>query len=228
MIRKWEFHSHFLFYHQESNPLFKKVIFYLMNFLETALLNIGLSWTASKILPYVISLFAGFLIFLFIRKQLKKWRFNRLIAAILVMLPFLTYFFVYPIYEGDFSNFSEQSKTIEALKDRQNQLLVVAIPGCHYCFESIERLKIIKSRNPEIMITFLVCTQNETDLKDYRREANNSFEIEKIDPNAEMARFVKNKFPTFVVLLENGKSRIWNNSGFGVPAIDEIEDFLRI
>jgi hypothetical protein len=196
-----------------------------MNYFETILLNSGLSWFISKLLPYILSLALGLVLFLLAKKFLKNKKWKSFILIPLLFIPFLVYFIQYPIYEGDFSNNSKTVNTAIELGN-ENELIVVAIPNCPFCFESIAKLKRVKQRIPEAQIQFLVCTENENDLQTYKIESQGLFEIKKISNYEDLAIMVDNKFPSFILLKENQQVQIWNNSAFGVSAIDEVEGFI--
>ena len=196
-----------------------------MNSFETLLLDLGLSWFMAKLAPYIISILLGFILFFSLKKIYSGKRYKWFIYVPLLFAPFALYFILYPIYEGDFSNNSKTVNTAIELGN-ENELIVVAIPNCPFCFESIAKLKRVKQRIPEAQIQFLVCTENENDLQTYKIESQGLFEIKKISNYQDLAILVDNKFPSFILLKENQQVQIWNNSAFGVSAIDEAEGFI--
>lgn len=197
-----------------------------MNFFETLLLELGFSWFLAKIVPYLLSILLGFILFFALNKSLRGKKSKWLVRVPMLFAPFIFYFVFYPIYEGDFSN---SSKTVVTSMEFGNvkKLTVVAIPNCPYCFESIDKLKLICLRNPSAKIQFLVCTENENDLVRYKQQAQKLFEIKKYPNYDKLAKLVGNKFPSFLLTGANSQIKIWNNSDFGVTAIDEVEEFLR-
>ena len=179
-----------------------------------------LPWTLSKIIPYLLCLVGGFLFsFLIFRLKGKI----RLLRFIVWILPIGIYFAINPIYEGDFSNTYRTEKiTSLTAKLHSNELLVIAIPGCPYCFESIAALKIMKQRNPKLKITFLVCSKDKKTVLPYAKEIDHSFEIVTTQNAQKWAKLVHGKFPSYI-RLKNGKLYIWSNDTFGCMAKDEVE-----
>jgi hypothetical protein len=115
---------------------------------------------------------------------------------------------------------------INELGNAKKKLIVVAIPNCPFCFESIAKLKTIQMRNPSAKIQFLVCTEDENDLENYKAEAQNVFEIKKYPNYNELAQVIGNKFPSFIFMDGNSHAKIWSNADFGVKAIDEVEELF--
>lgn len=103
-----------------------------------------------------------------------------------------------------------------------NELLVITIPGCPYCFESIATLKKLKQRNPKLKVTFLVCSKDKNTLQPYAKEIDHSFEITTTNDAQKWEKLVRGKFPSYV-RLKNGKLQIWSNDTFGCLAKDEVE-----
>ena len=74
--------------------------------METYFLDSGLSWTMSKVLPYLIMILVGIVLWIIAKKILKsinkylRW----MLLLVIFVLPFLIYFMISPIYEGDFTN----------------------------------------------------------------------------------------------------------------------------
>ncbi len=195
-----------------------------MNNIEISFLELGLTWFLSKLLPYLLALLFGAFLFILLRRLLKGNRLQHWLSIPFIVLPFLIYFTFYPIYEGDFSNSFQRSKNKDILPSGGNRkLVVITIPNCPYCFESIQKLKIIHRRNPSLEIQFLVCTDNENDLLKSKTEAENSFKVEKQSAGKKLAILANYKFPTFLLFDKNQDIKIWNNDNFGVLAIDEVE-----
>ena len=55
--------------------------------------------------------------------------------------------------------------------------------------------------------------------------AKNGIEVVAAKNDKAISNLAKGKFPTFVVASEN-KLRSWSNDGFGVLAIDEVENLF--
>ena len=123
--------------------------------METFFLDSGMSWTMSKVLPYLITILAGIFFWIIARRVFRKKNKYVRWAVLLVVfiLPFCVYFLISPIYEGDFTN-----KPIEVERTESNselvgkKLVVITIPGCPYCLQAIDRLLIMKKRVPDLEI----------------------------------------------------------------------------
>ena len=117
-----------------------------MNKIEIFFLDFGLSWSISKMLPYVICVLLGLcFVLLFRRIAFRNRWLNRISSFILFVLPFSIYFALYPIYEGDFSN--QGSKPSSRIQFPSSKTLtVIVLPDCPYCFQSISLIdKLISS-----------------------------------------------------------------------------------
>jgi hypothetical protein len=103
--------------------------------LEELFHNIGLSLTLNKKIPYILSLVGVFLSAFIISKSKRNIRILRFVIWI---IPFGTYFAFNPIYEGDFSNnYSILDKKELPTSIASGELVIIAISGCPFCFESI-------------------------------------------------------------------------------------------
>ena len=90
--------------------------------MENFLLSISLSFTVSKLISYLLFVVIGILLaFLFFKKSKNK-RISKIpkliIGLVLFVAPFLIYFAIHPIYEGDFSNNSFKSLRASGLSWR--------------------------------------------------------------------------------------------------------------
>jgi hypothetical protein len=192
--------------------------------IELISLNLGLSWTFSKILPYFILGLSGVLLFM----QFIKINFNKflklIIGSIILLLPFLIGFILNPIYEGDFSKQGASIKTNFSPKDfKNNGLMVVTIPDCPFCFGAIEKLKILKRRNPQLKIEFVVCSTNKQSIQNYIKEINGEFSIRLANNLENLAKTAGFKFPAFIKVQNKKPIYKWSNDEFGVRAIDDFE-----
>lgn len=185
-----------------------------------------MSWTLEKALPYLILIAIGVILYVFIRRLLKRRRKALRILSILVIpLPFFIYFVFSPIYEGDFSNNYRLEKGVFS-ELNSGRLTVLTIPGCPYCYESIEDLKRIKERTGVDTIDFFVVTTQSENLDWYREEAKGQLNIQKLSPESELVALAMGTFPTFL-FAEDDNVSVWDNSGFGVRAKDWIEDKIK-
>ena len=187
-------------------------------------LNLGLSWTLSKALPYGLMLILGAVLFFAFRRKLKrswlKW-----LNSLVLLIPFAAYFAMNPIYEGDFSNESREMKAEMSFGLKKNELTLLAIPGCPFCAESIQDLNKIATRTGVDRINFVVFTSDQEMLKPYAKLAESQIEMSVEEDFSLYATITQGRFPTFV--YSDGSSlRIWSNNGFGVRAKDWLENEL--
>ena len=192
--------------------------------IELIALNFGLSWTISKLLPYFCLINIGLILFF----QIKKLNLNKslkiVFCALVLILPFTLGFSLNPIYEGDFSKEGSSIKTNFSPTDFKNDgLTVVTIPDCPFCFGAIEKLKIIKRRNPKLNIDFVVCSTNKQYIKNYIEEINGEFSIRLAKNPNELAKTCGFKFPAFFKVEIKKPTYKWSNDQFGVRAIDDFE-----
>ena len=194
-----------------------------MNSLENIFLDFGLSWTMSKALPYIVAVLIGILlsVFLFRRKNKKL---KLLFGLPFSFLFFVAYFIFHPIYEGDFSNRSYKPKTENLAELKNDEFVVVAIPGCMYCLESIEKLNKLKDRNPDLKIRFIVLSSDDKDLKYYRKIAIPTISVVKAKETKRFLEISKGGFPTFLSVRSGKILKVWSNDSFGVLALDEVEN----
>jgi thioredoxin-related protein len=179
------------------------------------------SWTILKALPYLATLLGGAFLFWIFSKFKSNLSYLKFIIWI---VPFAIFFALNPIYEGDFSNdFRIISTQKLPQKTQGNQLLVITIPGCPYCHGSIENLKKLKKRNPNLNIRFIVCDSNPTSTKEYKQEIHNDFKVESTKFGKEWAELTNGRFPSFIFNNKSNETKLWSNDGFGVRAKDEIE-----
>lgn len=197
-----------------------------MNAIEIFLLDSGLSWTISKLLPYLLMVLTGLMFVIFSQRFLTS---SKLIARILIKLsfliiPFVVYFVYFPIYEGDFSNNSLLIEKGDAEQELQgHKLVVLSIPNCPYCYSSIDKMIKLKERVPSIEIEYIVCHSNSETMKWYQEKAGDALNVKIADSIKAMMDLASHSFPTFVLVKNDKMLRTWSNDNFGVFAMDEVE-----
>jgi hypothetical protein len=212
----------------------------MTNSFELFFLENGFSWTLSKLTPYLLSLLLGVLLmFVFKNVLLKRVLLRRLFRVVVFTLPFIVYFIYSPIYQGDFSNSSELIEKTAAFKELDSEkLFVISIPGCPYCYESIDRLLKVKKRIPAVTIEYIVCNTSQDSLLPedalnwYKEKGDDEIEVRQALDSKAMGKLAQNSsgystFPTFILLNKNGDLKKWENSNFGVTALDEIEQTFK-
>lgn len=193
---------------------------------ERVLIEYGVSWTLSKMIPYITLLLLGFLI----ARWLKRWVIfklpyvRRIVFFSALLIPFIVGFAMNPIYEGDFSQEGTEITDFKKLSDFKNShLTVIAIPGCPFCFESIEKLKVLKDRNPKMKIKFVVCTKTAS-LSEYSKEAGAAAVVMKAKNPETLSDLADGRFPTFIMVKSGKPVYKWSNDQFGARALDKLED----
>lgn len=203
-----------------------------MGVFEQFLLDSGFSWTISKLLPYVLAVLLGFVLLYVFRKRFKKsvW-IKWLLRLVFLVLPFGLYFIYSPIYEGDFSNNSvevERSPSNAELEGKK--LYVLSIPGCPFCYQAIDKIAVLKQREPNIEVEYIVCTSDSLTraeggaLQWYQDKGADIITVRFSDSTLAMSRIADGRFPTFVLSQGNKRPlKVWSNSNFGAGAMDELE-----
>ena len=205
-----------------------------MNLFEISLSSTGLSWTMSKLLPYILFLITGILFAVIFYKKFKLSKPLKIIISLaLFVLPFLLYFVYSPIYQGDFSN-SGYTVSSENRFPEKKQFTVYVLPNCKYCVSSTATLKAMIRKNKGIDLVVRVLGHTVNDSLKYVKlmdnlvpvamnSSNNS--IEKVQIK-ELITITQGEFPTFV-LSKNGKAiKAWHNDSFGVRAMDEVDHYF--
>lgn len=197
-----------------------------MNTFEQLLLNTSLSWTASKLLPFLLSILLGaFLVFLFRTKKFKLKALNYLKNTLIIILPFSIYFTFYPIYEGDFYNLGVSNSTKYNFPLRKT-LNIFVLPECPFCLQTIPTVKLLKKRNPKMKINYIIMSTKNA--RPYGialkipHECNIHFETDAV----KSAQITHGSFPCFVLTKNKRIVKVWRTEHFGTKALDEIEAYF--
>lgn len=196
---------------------------------ESSLLDGGFSWTMSKLLPYLTLAIGGILLaYSFIKGfKIKSRIVKGIIGLVLFAAPFAVGFALHPIFEGDFSSEGTEVKESTVKVDAKYDLLIITIPGCQYCLASIERLKLIKKRNPDIKMLYTVCSSEKRDIELYKSLIAGDFDIELAQDIEASVKLAEGHFPTFVQLKKGLPAYKWSNDQFGAGSIDELESEVK-
>lgn len=192
--------------------------------MESFFLKLGSSWTVSKVLPYIIFVILGLILYLIlINRVRRKW--SKLWLSVAIFAPVSVYFALNPIYSGDFSNRYREVQVSDSVDVANNALTVIAIPNCPYCAQSMETLRSLARRTNVDTIFFRVLTVDSTLLENYNAIAGSKVKVSNEVNIKEYIVLSKGRFPTFVY-NDNLTMRIWSNEGFGARAIDWVEGKL--
>ena len=205
-----------------------------MNSIENFFSSLGLTWTMSKLLPYILFLIIGISFSIIFYKKFKLLKPLKIfISLAILVLPFLLYFVYSPIYQGDFSNSGYTISSENRFPDKK-QFTVYVLPNCKYCVSSTATLKAMIRKNKGINLVVRVMGHKVDDSLKYVKlmdklgtismnSSNNSLERVQIK---EIISITQGEFPTFV-LSKNGKAiKAWHNDHFGVSAMDEVDHYF--
>jgi glutaredoxin len=205
-----------------------------MNLFEISLSSLGLTWTLSKLLPYILFLIIGISFSVIFYKKFKLLKPLKIIVSLAILvLPFLLYFVFSPIYQGDFSNVGYTVSSENRFPEKK-QFTVYVLPNCKYCVSSTAVLTSMVRKNKRINLVIRVMGHTVKDSLKYVKlmdnlvpvtmnSSHNSLERVQIK---EVISITKGEFPTFV-LSKNGKAiKAWHNDRFGVRAMDEVDHYF--
>ena len=198
-----------------------------MNSIEGFFLANNFSWVAAKLGPYVCFVVLGLLFGLLVVWKLKFKGHVRILFLISIPIVSLSlYFAFYPIYQGDFSNENQRIMRDNKMGElKLNRLVVLSLPGCPYCLESMERMRIVKQRHPSVTIEYKVCHGDSASLKWFKKYGKNDFEYS-LATNVDMtSKLAQGLYPTYV-LSRKSYLIVWSVEQFGMSAIDEVEETL--
>lgn len=198
-----------------------------MNSIEGFFLANNFSWVAAKLGPYVYFLVLGLLFGLLVVWKLKFKGHVRILFLISIPIVSLSlYFSFYPIYQGDFSNERKCLNRDSSMSEfKENRLVVLSLPGCPYCLESMERMRILKQRHPSVTIEYKVCHGDSSSLRWFQNKGKNDFEYS-LATNVDMtSKLAQGLYPTYV-LSRKSYLIVWSVEQFGMSAIDEVEETL--
>jgi thiol-disulfide isomerase/thioredoxin len=189
-------------------------------------LQIGLSWTLSTLVPYILVLIASFLVGYQLTSLFKDR--SRSLSRFIFLFTFLAFFgiafWAHPIYEDDFSNNMNQV----VLDSNEGPvfdegLTMVALPGCPFCFARIPLLNELKTRNPQLNITVLLVKESEETAEIYNKELVGTINVEVTKFGSLIAQNTKGRFPAFFYRTEKDEIMYWDQRDFGNLAFDWIE-----
>jgi hypothetical protein len=192
------------------------------------LLESNLSWTFSKAFPYITLLIFGIYLAYWSKKNTKFSKsIGLLVQILLILTPFLVGFVLNPIYEGDFSKNGIEPKFSKNKEFENYDLVVLTIPGCPFCHESVINSNFMLKRNPKLKIKYILCSSDAKEMEPYRIELDKKIPLVLAKNLQEMGKIAQGKFPSFVLLNKNNAIYQWSNDGFGVRAKDYVESIVK-
>jgi hypothetical protein len=194
--------------------------------IELFLLKNNFSWVLSKLTPYLLFAIAGILLSVALYQRFNNSTVKKVSCVLALFVPFAIGFSLNPIYEGDFSYTGTKLKNTPVKINKNVDLLVITIPNCPFCYQSIGMLNLMKKRNPKLKIRYEVCTSDSMLTMNYREIAK-VFDINLASDMHQSAQFASGKFPSFF-LCKNGKAiERFSNNQFGAGAKDKIENLKK-
>ena len=194
--------------------------------LEMISLNIGLSWTLSKMMPYVMQ----FIVIILLSAMLSQFfganygRKKLILIASAITLSGIA-FAVHPIYEGDFSNSYEELIVKQNTTVFNQGLTMVALPGCPYCYERIETLNRLKTYHKDVPITVVMVADDSLTIADYREKLDKDIAVIAAPNGKQVAQVVGGSFPAFIYKKQAVPFLYyWSQIGFGTGAMDWITE----
>lgn len=191
-------------------------------------LNIRLSFTFSKILPYMFEFFAVCLIIYNVYRQYlvgTSLTIRRMVSMLVLFGGSGIAFAINPIYEGDFSHqYREISLAGENANTFQHGLTMIALPGCPFCFEKLEEMKRVKAIYPTLPMYILVINDDELALESYREASKGMIEVDLFPKSTLLRTIIADGYPNLIYKSRGDGSQLinWNNSGFGSASWDYI------
>lgn len=204
------------------------VLIFFHNSIISAGINSGLSFTFSKILPYMLEFFAICLIIFNVYRQYlmgTTLTMRRLVSIFILFGGSGIAFAVNPIYEGDFSHeYRHITLAGENADTFQHGLTMIALPGCPFCYEKLEEMKRVSKIYPALPMYVLVVNNDELAVESYREASEGLIQVD-LFPNSTMLRnIIGDGYPSMMYKSSNSSSQLinWNNSGFGSASWDFI------
>lgn len=187
--------------------------------MENWLIHLGLSFTLSKLLPYLFFASTGLLLAWFLAKRVKNSWLKGLFFIAFPSVLFGLYFAIHPIYEGDFANESFVAPTDLPFPSSAT-LSVISLPHCPYCKESTKSMNVLAQRG--VKVQYLILSEEKQDSLNYANLVDSKITCRLISRKYKLLELTRGSFPTFVLSDKNKVIKAWNNDHFGVMAKDEV------
>lgn len=193
---------------------------------EAISLDIGLSWTFSKIAPYLVQFIAVVMLSASLA-QLFGTNYGKkkliLISSILAFSGIA--FALNPIYEGDFNNTYEELFAVHMEDEFREGLTMVALPGCPYCFERIETLNRLNQYNGEVPISIIMLDGDSLSMAEYSGLLDDNIAVIPAQNSKQVSQLVRGSFPAFIYTSKESKTLyFWDQIGFGSGALDWLSE----
>ena len=190
--------------------------------METLLNNLGLSFTLSKFIPYLLTILIGIVCAKLLSKHISASKIIRnIFITLITILPFGIYFSIYPIFEGDINSEGVIiRKNLDLPKNKD--LLIIALADCPYCIQSQETVKLIHQKNTKIKAEYLIVNGTKQDSIRYARMLLGFASCRTVKNSVPLIQTIQGSFPSFILVQNGTFNKVWNNNTFGVRAWDEV------
>ena len=190
--------------------------------MEELLNYIGLSFTASKFLPYFLIVFLGLFFSKLLYRHISASKIIRILFITLItILPFGIYFAIHPIFEGEISNEGINIKNNLDLP-KNKDLLIIALADCPFCIQSQKTIKIIHQKNKRIKAEYIIVNGTKQDSIRYARMLHGFASCRTVKNSVPLTQTIQGKFPSFILVQKGRLKKVWNNNNFSVRAWDEV------
>ncbi len=187
--------------------------------IEELSIGLGLSWTFSKMIPYVLEfilvVYSGALLTQFFKGNRMRQKLI-MIASIFIFSGIA--FAIHPIYEGDFAH--EAEELVATSDDIKTGLTMVALPGCPYCLERIATLNALHEELGNLPITVVMLEGDTLAMHDYVQRLKPGITVVPAQNSTILGGVVEGSYPSFFFKNEGGFAYRWNQVGFGTGALD--------
>jgi len=201
------------------------LVILFINEIELHCVNNHFSWLFSKMVPYLLLVIGGILLAIVLSGFVPFFNLLKKVIQITVFpLPFLIGFAIHPIYQADFNQGRQKNAQTYIENETKDELMVITIPNCPYCYNSIQTLKTLANKNPKLNINFIVCSTDPNKLETYKNEVAGAFPIKLSKDMKKLAKTADFSFPAFVLVRDGKPTRKWSNNEFGARAFDQISE----
>lgn len=193
---------------------------------EAISLDIGLSWTFSKIAPYLVQFIAVVMLSASLAQLFGTNYGKKKLILISCILAFSGIAFALnPIYEGDFNNTYEELFAVHMEDEFREGLTMVALPGCPYCFERIETLNRLNQYNGEVPISIIMLDGDSLSMAEYSGLLDDNIAVIPAQNSKQVSQLVRGSFPAFIYTSKESKTLyFWDQIGFGSGALDWLSE----
>lgn len=195
------------------------------NALETFLLDLGFSWTLAKYFPFLLALLLGWWFFRIVKNiKMNKWILFPLLGLVFC-LPFVSYFFFYPIYQPDLQNKTYRPKVLVNSPPNGKALAVVVLPGCPYCIQTIKTMNRLAEQNTKLKIVYYMVSEDPSTQRWFRKRLDQRIGLRYTKDAVLWMLGAEGVFPSYLLFDNKRLKRAWHNTTFGVLALDELRAY---